>query len=338
MRAFVATCVLVACSPPPRPKPPERDAPDDKPAAPRPAGRNFPPPPAGFATADVVVLSAGTLTSYALANDKLQATGSVKLFEVAEGDEGESRMMGLGRGDFADRDHLFITIGRRDVVMVTATGITEVPVPSEDNFKTPKPTPQADAGDTSGTGYQPNTGLVITPTSAWWVACPWGLAADGFQCDEYVSAQLWPTAKLQRNKAPIESRAFAWTDTLAGYTLKRDPKAVTCEHGQTSVKLAADVDPDEQIHDAHWVSTNPPRLLVVYGHPGYASLVPDRWTLHAGCAQQSVATGSWAAPGPAGWWIGHSFAKTEPDHELYRGDKVIAAFPWHARVWLRPTP
>jgi hypothetical protein len=342
VRAFAATCVLVACAAPPRPRQPERDAPDPgTPAAPRPAARTFPPPPQGLATADLVVMIGGELTAHALAGNRLVATGRTRLANVAEDDEAEALLTGIGYGGWADRDHFFVTIDKREVAMVTATSITEVPLPSEDSFKLPKPLPgddgtEYDEGDLSGTGDQDHTGLIVTAGAAWWSACPWGLSVDGFQCHTYVHARLWPSATIETGPA-LEARTFSWTDTLPGYTIKTgDPKAITCEHAGKKTKIAADFDVTEEIEGVHWVSASPPRLLVVYGHAGLASLVPDRWTLHDGCTAKPLATGDTAEPGPSGLWLATAGEGDAARQILYRGGDVLGDFVSHARIWLRP--
>jgi hypothetical protein len=97
--------LLVACSPPPRPKPPpERDAPDAKPMAPR-SGKQFPAPPAGFATSDFVTIIGGDLTTYAIVGGRLELTGTTRLVNVDPNDDEVKYVLGIGYGDWADRDH-----------------------------------------------------------------------------------------------------------------------------------------------------------------------------------------------------------------------------------------
>jgi len=335
-----AVCVLVACSPPPRPKlAPERDAPDSaKPVAPR-SGKQFPAAPAGFATANLVALYGGELTAYTLVGGTLKATGTTTLVKVAKGDEDEVLMLGIGHGAWADRDHLFVTIGKREVVMVTATEITEVSIPNEDTFKTPKPPPgpdgiELDAGDPTGSGDIPFTGLIVTRGEAWWAACPWGLAVDGFHCRNYVNARLWPTAKVTVDAPPLTPIKSSWPSSIPGYTVKTiDPKSITCESlPGKKVTITADYDPTQEIESVHWVSTSPPRLLVKYGHADLADIVPDSFTLHDGCTQAPLVTGGHAVPGPGGWWISTIGA----DQVVYRFSEHVGQFPYHARVWLRP--
>jgi hypothetical protein len=220
--------------------------------------------------------------------------------------------------------------------MVTATAIAETPIPSEDHFQTPKPDGEHDPGDTKGSNGN-GTGLVVTEGEAWWTACPWGIAADGFQCHQHVNARLWPTVKLDSGHAKVRPRALAWGDASPpGFTMKATAKAVTCEQGATKATLAADADPDEEIYGAHWVSASPPRLLVIFGHFGFASLNADRWTLHAGCTAQPLATGTHVAPGPGGLWIAQDGDRATQRQILYRGAAPLGALPARATILLRP--
>jgi hypothetical protein len=335
----VFACVLlVACSPPPSPKlPPERDAPDSaKPIAPRGPGKQFPPPPAGFATADFVTTTGGDLDAYAIVDGTLVLTGTTALAKL-DPTNALTTHLTLGYGGWADRDHLFLITGEREVAMVTATAITEALIPSVENFKTPKPDShdELDPGDTVGV-IGLHTGLIVTDGEAWWAACPWGIALDGFQCREYVNARLWPTATIETGGTPVIRRSFAWVHAPPpGITMTRTAQSVICDEG--GKKLAITPEPGgEEIDHAHWVSASPPRLLVVFGRMGYQSLAIDRWSLHDGCAAKPLATGNQVWPGPGALWIAHDDDGPTERQVLYRGATPLGTLPGDATVYLRP--
>jgi hypothetical protein len=323
---FAIGCAFVACSSTPRSKPPER-APDlAKPLAPRP-GKHYPAPPAGFATAELVAISGGDLTTYATVDGKLQPTGTTSLAKIERGDPSLLAYFSLGAGGWADHDHLFVVTGTREVAMVTARAISEVPIPSEDRFKGP---------DNTVGAFGRDTGLIVADGDAWWVTCR---AVDGFPCEHYIKARLWPSVRIETDSTPVAPRTDRWVDaTPSGFTVTANgTKSVDClEQGKT-VALKADADATEEIESTHWVSASPPRLLVIYGHPGYtSSLVVDRWTLHAGCAEKPVATGSVVTVGPDGIWVARDGEGDTERQIVYRGGVELGTLPADATIYPRP--
>ncbi len=346
LRIFLTVSSLaIGCGPAaPKPRPPDRDAPDrsasianGEPVA---AGASLPAPPVGFATSDLVTLVGGELTAWAITDGKLVKAGSATIAKLADADIAEaSAVWGLGNGGWVDRDHLFVTIGHGQVVMVTAQAITRVAVPPASAFTAPKPAdPEGDMQPGVGSELSPH-GLVITAGEAYWSECAWGQPYDGFQCSTWVHARLWPTAAIDRREAPIAARSWPWSAAPAGYTAKVTGRAVACTGPKSKSRIPAGTgadDPDggEEIESTQWVSADPPRLLVSYGHAGLADVIPERWTLHEGCIVAPLASGLTATPGPSGLWLG--VTSEDRGATLYRGARIIGELPHNASVWLRP--
>ena len=343
--------VVAACgTPPKKPLAPERDdAPEAKGSAVSvTAGESLAKPlpasPVGFATADLVTMRGGELATWSTADGTLTKLGSVVLSDVAEGDLGEAMAMsGIGKGNWADRDHLFLTLaGEREVVMVTATAITRVTIPPVDVFETPKPPdPQNDIEKASPTGVGLDAeGLQVNDQGeVYWSQCAWGRGYDGYICDAWVHAQLWPTAKRSAGPGRITPRSWSWAKPPAGFraTIKDHTLSCSGPSGRSTFLSGRPGSSDEQFHDVQWVSTQPPRMLVTYGHPGLADVLAERWTLHDGCKDAELASGESAEPGPDGLWIGVAGTAEAPGPStLYRGAQTLGRLPDHARVMFRP--
>lgn len=118
-----------------------------------------------------------------------------------------------------------------------------------------------------------DTGLVVTDGEAWWSECPWGYPYDGWQCEVYVSARLWPEAATRGDR--IAARGWTWPGAKAsgfrtkeldeGRVLSCTPPAGTA-YKQT--QLRGKEEDGEMVHTVEWVSASPPRLHVVWGSPG----------------------------------------------------------------------
>jgi hypothetical protein len=288
----------------------------------------------------------GELATWSIADGKLTKLGSATLADIAEGDIVEAMAMSsLGHGNWVDRDHLVVALLDRDVVMVTASAITRLSVPPVKAFEVAKPAdPDGDLekANSAGVGLDAEGLQVTAKGEVFWSQCAWGQPYDGFLCKTWVHAQLWPTPARTESTGPVTPRSWSWTTSPAGFkTTVIDGKAVACSGpgSKSTIKAGKPDDSDEYIEDVHWVSAQPPRLLVSYGHPGLADVSPERWTLHDGCKPAVLASGSIAEPGPAGLWIG-SATRDEGvigPSTLYRNDKAIGQLPDHARTLLRPT-
>jgi hypothetical protein len=342
---------LAACGTPPRkPLPPERnDAPDGKGSAVSvttgtPIAKPLPAPPAGFATADLVTMRGGELATWSAADGKLTKLGSVALADIPEADLAEAMAASsIGKGNWGDRDHLFLTLaGEREVVMVTATAITRVSIPPAKDFETAKPAdPQDDIKQASPNGVGIDSeGLQINDKGeVYWSQCAWGRGYDGYICDAWVHAQLWPATKRSEGPGKITPRSWSWSKTPTGFTASIKKQTLSCNgpSGKSTIRPGTPSDTDELFDDVQWVSTQPPRMLVTYGHPGLADVIPERWTLHDGCKAAPLATGATAEPGPDGFWIGVATSEdSSGPATLYRGAQTLGPLPDHARVMFRP--
>ncbi len=282
----------------------------------------LPAPPTRFATADLVALDGGELTAYSVAGGRLAALGSSKLAAPDSDDD----FAGSLSGDWGDRDHFFVHLPPRTVLGVTATAITAVTVPGPSTFKTPRPKTEDDDGLTEGGVLERiGAGLVITDGAAWWAECPWGFPYDGWQCEVWVTARLWPTAEVVSNGDAVVARTWSWPSaTASGFRTKLidDDRELACTppagtRPKQTVFSGSESD-GEHIYAHHWVSVAPPRLLIVYGSPGLADLVPSRWTLHDGCREQPLAQGTEIEPGPGGLWLAWESPDPKADEIITR--------------------
>lgn len=351
LRPSLVILVAACGTPPKKPLPPERsDAPEAKGSGvsvtqgePIASAKPLPAPPPGFASAELVTMRGGELATWSTADGKLTKLGSVVLADIPEGDLGEAMAMSsIGKGNWGDRDHLFLTLsGEREVVMVTATAITRVTIPPKATFEAPKPASAEDdlekaTGD--GVGLD-SEGLQITAKGeVYWSQCAWGRSYDGYLCDAWVHAQLWPTAKRLESASEIPRRSWSWAKSPVGFKTAITDQALSCSGpaGRSTIKAGKPDDTDEQLDDVQWVSAQPPRMLVTYGHAGLADVIADRWTLHDGCKAAPLATGATAEPGPNGLWIGIAAEEAHAPATLYRGAQALGPLPDHARVIFRP--
>jgi hypothetical protein len=165
-------------------------------------------------------------------------------------------------------------------------------------------------------------GLVVGDGEAWWTACAWGFPADGFQCSLYVQVRVWPSPARRVGEAFVQSRSgWGWqNEPPKGYAVAVKDNAIACQPPNGPATEIRSDDASDMLSDAdvHWVSANPPRLLVQYGGFGMSYFM-TRWALHDGCNPTPIETGTSTQPGPNGLWIdgGH----------LRRGGRVIADLP-----------
>lgn len=291
-------------------------------SAPRGSSPGLPPSPAGFASSDVVTMSGGELSTWKLVSDRLVNTGRVVL--VDEPDAG-------GNGEWADRDHLFIEIGEKRVVMVTAHAITFVQLPLDSTFEIPKPPALSNVA--RGAGVDMNT-LAVTDGEAYWSHCAWGEPFGAFFCRSWVHARLWPAPGILRDQPQLPTRSWRWAAVPAGYATTTAPLAVSCSGPQGTTVIAADPDdPYVKVAEVEWVSSKPPRLLIKWGDDGPLHVAAWRWTLHDGCNSVPIATGDQATPGPRGLWVG---TEREKPSTIHRGADAIGEVPELSSVWFRP--
>jgi hypothetical protein len=337
--SIVVAVLLGSCGKPARsPRKPEPEAPESKASISSgvPITSTVSAPPAGFATADLVLTVGGELSTWTITGDKLVRTGVVTLAKVDPEEIIGSRLMQVGLGDWADREHLFVSVGARDVVMVTASAITAVPIPPVSTFETPRPTsPDAAELERGNDNSMNNGGLVVRSGETWWQECPWGLPYDGFQCSGWIRARLWPTPNVMKEQAELTRIEHPWPSASPKKLSARLQNAnkVLCSTGVGKPNQLAPDDLAEEIMSVHWVSAEPPRMLVIYGHAGLADTVADRWTLHDGCEMTPIAAGTDVTPGPNGLWL----AEDEHGVVLYRGAVRVGQLPAHTDVMLRPS-
>lgn len=308
-----------------------------------PEGPPLPDAPADLGRSDLVTVDDGSVTGWAIGGGKIEKLGTVTLAKV----DPEDYMAQL-RGEWIDREHLAVLIPPRDVVVISPGKIARVKVPPASAFKTPRPeTPDDDGLEEGGVMEGSNTGLVVGGGAAWWSECPWGFPYDGWQCEVYTKAKLWPAAgKVETGQ--VEADRWDWVaQEPKGYRLKDidDGRVLGCTPPagtkQKQTQLKGFEEDSETVVERHWVSASPPRLLVVWGTPGMDDSVPSRWTLHDGCLERPLAQGTWVEAGPAGLWLGHEAAdpraedvKTRP--VLRRGAEVIGELPDRGSVRFRP--
>ena len=289
-------------------------APPSKPAQPPAVATS---PLGGFDRADLVVMHDGRVVAYA-AGEKLLELGSLAVGKPGDYVEGE----------WADHGHLFAVAADRDVVMITRDALVHLPVPPPDKLVAPKPE-KYDEGLEAGGG---DGELAVARGRALWSRCAWGYPYDGFQCEVWVHAELWPEPGIRDESARLQPQAWRWPDAAPpSYTASKGDHAVTC-HAPGAAKVVIEASDEDLVGDAVWVSTAPPQLLVTYGRLGLNDLVVTSWTLHDGCAAQPIAHGRTADPGPGELWL----ATDEDQHrELRRGARVLGRLD-DGRVAFRP--
>ncbi len=288
----------------------------------------LPPQPsiAWFATADLVTFEGKDIVAFSLAGGRVTRVGSTAFPTDVVG------------GDWVDRDRLVVELDGRHVVQVTAAGVSTIEVPPSTAFARPSPQPEATdlvPGEADGL-------IIASDDSAWWSECTWGYPYDGFQCARHVSARLWPPGGdwAESDDQPMAPSEYPWpTAVPAGYRTTAVGAKLECESPSGHTELGPNGEGDEQLHSFHWVSTSPPRLVVVYGRFGYKDLLPERWTLHDGCTEKPIEHGLAIAPGPDGLWtstkpVGDDAVK----REVRRGAALIGELPGSGRAHFRPAP
>jgi hypothetical protein len=282
-------------------------------------GAQVMPAPAGFAECDAISIDGGELITWSFAGDKVTKLGSVRLASPDPEDA-----FAMLSGDWADRDNFFVEVPPRTVLHVTATGIAPVTVPPESALTSPRPAHDdpnlTEGGVMEGERY----GLVVTEGAAHWQECPWGAPYDGWQCEVYATATLWPDADIAFDDTGVRPRSFDWLPvTVPGFRVKEldEARIVGCTPpagtAYKQTKLKGKEEDGEHVYQLAWVSSSPPRLLVVWGTPGYDDDVPSRWALHDGCNEKPLVQGEWATPGRSPYWMG--------DGTVYKGATPLGA-------------
>jgi hypothetical protein len=291
-------------------------------------GASIMPMPPGFAAADLVVLDHGALIFYK-AGDAVSETARVTLPGA------DPEMFGF-TGAWIDHDSLAISRSDGDALRLSKDGAIPLVIPAAETFRTARPRTD-DEGLGEG-GLEPI--LAIVDGAVWWSRCAWSIPNDGGVCYAWVNARLWPSPARVEADAPMRTPAPPWpTATPKGFTTTLgDHDRLSClgPGGRTPQIFAGDPDHQEHVDEFHWVSTAPPRLLIIYGQEGYASLIPDRWTLQDACKSAPIASGTIASPGPDGLWTGASRATIgadgdDSDHDapttltVFRGGRALGA-------------
>jgi hypothetical protein len=266
--------------------------------------------------ADLAVFDSGTYRLYSLAGDKVTEIGKV----VFANNPGDSALAMTRRGfGWADRDHLIVSFGD-DVKLVTAGGVAPLAVPAEASLVSPpKPKPDLESGGILG--------LTVHDGEAWWSKCAWGFAADGFQCETYVYARIWPSDLRKTGTSPIEPRPETpWPKTASKdfHTKENEGgQSLSCQPpGGAATELKGKNEDDHVTDgDAHWVSLSPPRLLVQYWEFGLYPFPAD-WGLYDGCKAEPLERGSTLHPGPDGLWVAGGDKVT-----IRRGATVLGELP-----------
>lgn len=303
-----------------------------RPVAEPPAGRApARPAPAGFAESDLIAFGDGVLSTYAIRRDALVKLGEVRLAPPAPKANPE-RLATYDFpliGDWADRDHLFVRTGDRQVVMVTAAGITDVALPDKKTLEIPHPEETGESG--YGGKQYTYVDLVVEDGEAWWSRCPYSYGYDGGFCFKWVNAKLWPTTELEVTESERIPREFPWREEApTGFTLDPPKRPKTCmPPGGKAIAIPNRLDapkPDdgeeedyyaEHLFDARWVSASPPKLLATYGYVSeFAPPYVSKTALFDGCA----AAPSWTADdaprtGPDGLW--------EAGGDVFRGGRLL---------------
>jgi len=266
-----------------------------------------PSPLPGFARADLVVLHDGVIDAYA-AGDSLVKLGTLPFHEHD-----------TLQGGWADRDHLVVLRRPYDVMLITRDAITPLHVPDKAQLVAPKPE-KYDEGLEAGEDGD----LVVTPGMATWSRCSWGYPYDGFQCEVWTHAELWPEPGIRFEKERLGEVAQKWPDAApSGFVAAKGEHAVTCQAPNAAKTIIEASREQDRIMDAIWVSLAPPQLLVVYGEPGYADILPTSWTLHDGCTVAPIAHGRHVEPGPDGLWIADVEDGDHVKRVVYRGARVL---------------
>lgn len=267
-------------------------------------------PLAGFDRSDLVAFRGADVIAYSLAGDKIAQLGTFVLSS------------GNATGDWADRDHLFVSsVGGREVVMITRDAAKHLAVPPPAELAAPKPAKHDEGLEAGDDGA-----LVVTRGAATWSRCAWGYPYDGFQCEVWVHAQLWPSSEIRVEKLRLDPQAWTWPSAEpAQYTASKGEHAVTCKP-PAGAKVIIEASGNDVVADAIWTSIEPPQLLVTYGQFGLDDLVVSKWTLHDGCAAKPIASGSAVAPGPDGLWLATEGGDDEK-YVLRRGARVLGDVP-----------
>lgn len=290
------------------------------PAPPLAGTATLPAAPAGFASCDLITLEpTGTLATWAIEPGGVRRLGSAVIGEPLDLSIPEARAMAEPmRGDWADRDHLFVRTATNKVVVVTAAGIEPVEIPDMAKLRPPKPENE-DAEPTSEGMAFSSIDLVVREGEAWWARCAWSYKYDGGYCGVWTAAQLWPRPRTMTKLPDERVHAYPSHDPT-GYKLERDEKITCTAPGGAKSELAAP--DDEWFYGTHWISAEPPRLLVLYGpHAEFSSPPATRWEIHDGCVVQPLAQGDWPSAG-----LGELWSTSADDRiDVYRGAAKLGA-------------
>ncbi len=243
-------------------------------------------PAPGFERADIAVLVAHALVFYAL-GDAPTEVGRIPL-EI----DGVKHYERLG---WADRDNLYVWTGPRAILHVTAAGATPIAAPRDIEL------------------------FAVDGGAAWAGAYP----APGSSRWDWIELAPTPNVHVTTDVDSMKRmRSYAWPDAApAGITLTATKYELQCRdagrHTSTTFNAAVDY---------HWVSVDPPvvMLLIATGPPGAPGV--SSWQLHAGCVDAVGRAGSVKPePGPDGLW--QTSAGWIDRLQIYRGARWLGTIP-----------
>jgi hypothetical protein len=244
-------------------------------------------PIAGFDQADLVAFDDGHAIFYSLAGDQIK--------EVGRADIGHS---GVDVAEWANHDTLYVNGIDREVLRLTKSGVTEIPVPAltEYTFR-----PGDDTGEDANWEE-----LGVDERGAWYGYCPYAVYGENdYVCQRWGWIGIDGAAKGKKEAGGEHAeRHYDWPQ-IEGETCTLD----TGGSGYQAV-------------GSHWVTGD--TILVEYGYGEGAYRQVVQWELHQGCDGKTLYSGLTATPGPNGLWIGRQGEYDEVAHDfVFRGAKRI---------------
>jgi hypothetical protein len=266
------------------------------------------------------------------ATDLVAFDGSLAVF-YALGDRGVEELYRADQVDAVDdagwhgRDQLVVFAAEEFVAIATTTGWRNVELPT---------LPRAVEGGES------SNRLSVDDSGAWYGVCSgggWG--GDEYECDRWIWTRVVPPGERAEGDRPASP--WTWpTAAPAGYQVTETPgdnylASLGCAGADGSTTILP-AEGESMIMEHHWVSVDPPALLVVSGHYGEDRAYPAVWELRDGCAATPRARGTFVEPGPAGLWVGRDYsdADSATHSVVYRGATAVGPVPVGYLIRFRP--